>query len=475
MIEITKNGNVSVILFTDSDFYLFNSGQILAPLGSLTMVVDKSDMVTFRKAANNDLLFSAKLGKVKINGTQLTKDNAQSLFDEALGGSGGSGGSGIRFVEVQQLPQTGENGIIYLVPNGDTFVEYVWLEDEERFEKLGYDVDLSDYYTKTQVDTALAAKQNTLTFDNTPTQNSTNPVTSGGIYTALQNVQPDLSNYYTKTQVDTALTAKQNTLTFDNTPTENSTNPVTSGGIYNALQNVQPDMSNYYDKDEIDDAHLTISAALNELHDEKQDLLNFDNSPTQNSTNPVTSGGVYTALQNVQPDLSNYYNKTEVDTALAAKQNTLTFDSAPTQNSTNPVTSGGVYTALQNVQPDLSNYYTKTQVDTALAAKQNTLTFDNTPTENSTNPVTSGGVYTALQNVQPDMSNYYDKDEIDEGNRVVSTALNRLNSALAAKQNTLTFDSAPTQNSTNPVTSGGLYIVLGDIDTALATIIGSNS
>ena len=447
MIQITKNGNVSVILFTDSDFYLFNSGQILAPLGSLTMVVDKSDMVTFRKSGNSDLLFSAKLGKVTINGTQLTKDNAQTLFDEALGGGGSGGGSGIRFVEVQQLPSTGENGIIYLVPNGDdTFTEWVWLEDEERFEKLGYDVDLSDYYTKTQVDTALAAKQNTLTFDNTPTENSTNPVTSGGIYTALQNVQPDLSNYYTKTQVDTALAAKQNTLTFDNTPTENSTNPVTSGGIYNALQNVQPDLSNYYDKDEIDDAHLTISAALNELHDEKQDLLNFDNSPTQNSTNPVTSGGVYDALQNVQPDLSNYYNKTEVDTALANKQNTLTFDSAPTQNSTNPVTSGGVYTALQNVQPD--------------------------------------------------MSNYYDKDDIDEGNRVVSTALNRLNNdiielqsdldanyytesevdtALAAKQNTLTFDSAPTQNSTNPVTSGGLYIVLGDIDTALATIIGSNS
>ena len=397
MIQITKNGNVSVILFTDSDFYLFNSGQILAPLGSLTMVVDKSDMVTFRKSGNSDLLFSAKLGKVTINGTQLTKDNAQTLFDEALGGGGSGGGSGIRFVEVQQLPSTGENGIIYLVPNGDdTFTEWVWLEDEERFEKLGYDVDLSDYYTKTQVDTALAAKQNTLT--------------------------------------------------FDNTPTENSTNPVTSGGIYNALQNVQPDLSNYYDKDEIDDAHLTISAALNELHDEKQDLLNFDNSPTQNSTNPVTSGGVYDALQNVQPDLSNYYNKTEVDTALANKQNTLTFDSAPTQNSTNPVTSGGVYTALQNVQPD--------------------------------------------------MSNYYDKDDIDEGNRVVSTALNRLNNdiielqsdldanyytesevdtALAAKQNTLTFDSAPTQNSTNPVTSGGLYIVLGDIDTALATIIGSNS
>lgn len=34
---------------------------------------------------------------------------------------------------------------------------------------------------------------------------------------------------------------------------------------------------------------------------------------------------------------------------LTGKQDVLTFDSAPTQNSTNPVTSGGVYTALTNV------------------------------------------------------------------------------------------------------------------------------
>ena len=403
MVEIVKNGNVSVILFTDSDYYLFNTGQIIVPLGSLTMVIDKSDLVTFRKSSNNDLLFSAKLGKVKINGTTLTKQNAQSLFDAAMGGSGGSG---IRFEEVQQLPATGENGVIYLVPNGDnTFTEWVWLENEERFEKLGYDVDLSDYYTKTQVDTALAAKQNTLTFDSTPTENSTNPVTSGGIYTALQNVQPDLSNYYTK--------------------------------------------------DEIDDGNLTISAALNELHDEKQDKLTFDSTPTEGSSNPVTSNGIVTYL------LNNYYNNQWVDMHLLELQQAMNA-------------------AIAGIE---ENY-------------QTLLTFDTAPTQGSENPVTSGGIYTALQNVQPDLSNYYDKDDIDEGNRVVSTALNRLNSdvddlqsdldsnyytetevndLLDGKQDTLTFDTAPTQGSENPVTSGGLYNVLGDIETALTTIIGSNS
>lgn len=37
-------------------------------------------------------------------------------------------------------------------------------------------------------------------------------------------------------------------------------------------------------------------------------------------------------------------NQTDLQTALNAKQNTLTFDTTPTSGSTNPVTSGGVYT-----------------------------------------------------------------------------------------------------------------------------------
>lgn len=93
----------------------------------------------------------------------------------------------------------------------------------------------------------------------------------------------------------------QESLTFDSTPTSGSTNPVTSDGIYTALEG-------------------------------KQDTLYFDTVPTLLSSNPVTSGGVYDALE--------------------GKQDTLTIDSAPTSGSDNPVTSGGVYTALED-KPDL--------------------------------------------------------------------------------------------------------------------------
>lgn len=43
-----------------------------------------------------------------------------------------------------------------------------------------------------------------------------------------------------------------------------------------------------------------------------------------------------------------------IDTAVSGKQEALTFDSVPTNNSPNPVTSGGVYTALSGKQNTLT-------------------------------------------------------------------------------------------------------------------------
>lgn len=105
------------------------------------------------------------------------------------------------------------------------------------------------------------AKQNALTFDTTPTANSTNPVTSAGIKAYVDNATP--------------------TITMDDTPTSGSNNPVKSGGIYTALQG-------------------------------KQNTLTFDSTPTASSTNPITSGGVKTALD-AKANQSTTYTKTEVD------------------------------------------------------------------------------------------------------------------------------------------------------------------
>ena len=105
-------------------------------------------------------------------------------------------------------------------------------------------------------------------------------------------------------------------------------------------------------------------------------------------------------------------------------------------------------TDLQNAldaKADAADVYTETEVDTLLAGKQNTLTFDTTPTASSTNPVTSGGVKTALD-AKADAADVYTKTQTDN--------------LLAGKQDTLTFDTTPTASSTNPVTSGGVKSAL---------------
>lgn len=116
-----------------------------------------------------------------------------------------------------------------------------------------------DAATKGYVDTGLSGKQNTLTFDNTPTAGSSNPVKSGGVKSALDeklnlsggtmsgalamgsnritglDTPSSGTDAATKQYVDNGLNGKQNTLTFDNTPTAGSDNPVKSNGIKTAL------------------------------------------------------------------------------------------------------------------------------------------------------------------------------------------------------------------------------------------------
>lgn len=53
----------------------------------------------------------------------------------------------------------------------------------------------------------------------------------------------------------------------------------------------------------------------------------------------------------------------------------------------------------------------------------------------------------------------------------VSSAIGKLEKGLDGKQATLTFDTTPTENSTNPVTSGGIYNVIGDINTVLEEVL----
>ena len=75
----------------------------------------------------------------------------------------------------------------------------------------------------------------------------------------------------------------------------------------------------------------------------RTELPAFDLGTSNKRWNTVYTKNIHNGTNNIST--TNIATKTE----LAGKQDTLTFDSTPTASSTNPVTSGGVYTAIQNV------------------------------------------------------------------------------------------------------------------------------
>lgn len=91
--------------------------------------------------------------------TTIVSDVNPSYIVEVIGGSGigsgigsgGAGGASLKIEVVETLPETGKSGIIYFVPIQDasgnnTYEEWVWLKDQNRWESLGpTTIELSNY------------------------------------------------------------------------------------------------------------------------------------------------------------------------------------------------------------------------------------------------------------------------------------------------------------------------------------------
>lgn len=169
-------------------------------------------------------------------------------------------------------------------------------------------------------------KDVSVTIDSVLSSTSENPVQNKILYLALEDKADKattLSGYgitdaYTKTETDNAITAEIEKL--------DASDSAVAGSYVTAVSEADGKIS------------VTREAA--------------DVTPTANSKKMLTSGGAKTALD--------------------AKQDTLTFDDAPTENSDNPVKSGGVYAANETLTNKLNN---EIVTRSALGAK-NILPFD---------------------------------------------------------------------------------------------------
>lgn len=176
----------------------------------------------------------------------------------------------------------------------------------------------------------------------------------------------DLSIYAEKADYQktiTSATANGATITFNHKDGTTSTATVNNVASATAATNDakgQKIDTTYEKVADASNVHTSLQNSINSLSTGKQDKLTFDTTPTADSTNPVTSGGVKTALDK-KADTSSL--KT---VATSGSYNDLTdrptIPTVPTKVSafTNDA---GYLTAHQS----LSNYYTKTQVDTAIS------------------------------------------------------------------------------------------------------------
>lgn len=89
MITVTKQSNSVLFEFENNPHYL-QQGTMEVPFNSLILVEDESDMITFRKASTNDILFSAMYTEFSSLGD--TKDDVVSALEDMMFAEGGGGG-----------------------------------------------------------------------------------------------------------------------------------------------------------------------------------------------------------------------------------------------------------------------------------------------------------------------------------------------------------------------------------------------
>lgn len=223
-------------------------------------------------------------------------------------------------------------------------------------------------------------KTNTIPMDTAPVEDSVEPITSGAVYDALAGLTHytaganiSISSAGVISAVNTTYSAGSNITiaggvisatgtmyTFDDTPTEGSSNPVTSDGIYQAIQEHAGAIYTAGDNIEISDEY-EISSSHPPI------MTDID---TTDAVSPQ-SGGTFDVVDSVTRDEYGHVEKINTTTV------------------TLPVSQGKLYT-LSNE----SGVLTLTDSDSGTS----TVVMDNAPTLNSTAPVTSGGIYNWMIN-----------------------------------------------------------------------------
>ena len=212
---------------------------------------------TYREASD-------EAGRLVASADQIIADYQNSAADIATMVEGSDEEIAIRELDIQHSAKT-----------------WAQLIEDSAEEFVGFKV--SDYYKKTEVDAALADKATTTALsaetaerqsaDATNATNITNlSATVSGLEGDLSELVVVVSNKIEASDLADAMSTKQDTLTFDDAPTANSSNPVTSTGIKTAIET----------------AVANVEIAV-------------DDTVTDSSSNPVKSSGIFSHVKACVP------------------------------------------------------------------------------------------------------------------------------------------------------------------------------
>lgn len=159
-----------------------------------------------------------------------------------------------------------------------------------------------------------------------------------------------------------------------------------------------------------------LAMAAKEEAEGKQDVLNFDSAPMVNSLNPVTSGGVYQALQDMSisggvvvdsviQDSPNPVKNAAIYAALGAKVDKVSGKGLSTNDYTSAeksklagVAEGANKTVVDEALSSIStNPVQNKTVAESLALKQNKVTFSTTDLEDGVSTLATGELYAVYE------------------------------------------------------------------------------
>lgn len=218
----------------------------------------------------------------------------------------------------------------------------------------------NDYYTKEEIDEKL------------------DEIVAGG--------EIDLSNYYKKSEVDNLLNAKADKseltgkqdqlISGTNIKTINNQTILGSGNIEIQTSTGETDLSDYYTKEEINSTFATVSQVENKvdkvegksLIDDSEiarlaTLTNYDDTAINEQIATLNSSKL--DVSTYTTDKANFATKTELN----SKQNTLVSGTNIKTINGNSLLGSGDITITGGGDIDLSNYYNKGEVDGKLDAK----------------------------------------------------------------------------------------------------------